>query len=345
METNIYDHYVAIDWSLACMAIARMTKKSNKITALEMPADLSDLQAYLKNLDGTKIVAIEESMTSQWLYTELKDYGDKILICDPYRNRLLFEGPKTDKIDATKLVQLLRTGLMREVYHSGDKFLYLRRLVSGYEDLVKALVRLKNQRYALLRGGGKTGAEKGEVSLETASERFVLAGLDRQIKALSEEKEGYEYQFEGLTRKYPEIRNQKSIPGIGAINAVKLVSRIVSPWRFANKGHFLSYAGLVKLEKMSGGKSYGLRKPRYSRQLKAVYKTAAIANLGKRNPFNATYEYLMKEKGYPAHNARHKVCRQLAVLSWGVFKSGKKYQPDRRAHAVETSREEILSGL
>ncbi|GAI02574.1 unnamed protein product, partial [marine sediment metagenome] len=32
-------------------------------------------------------------------------------------------------------------------YHSTDKFLYLRRVVSGYEDLVKSGVRLKNQRY------------------------------------------------------------------------------------------------------------------------------------------------------------------------------------------------------
>ena len=31
VEDRIYDHYIAIDWSIKNMAIARMTKKSNKI--------------------------------------------------------------------------------------------------------------------------------------------------------------------------------------------------------------------------------------------------------------------------------------------------------------------------
>ena len=107
MEDIIYDHYIAIDWAATNMAIARMTKKTNKITAIDVPSDIKELQFYLSTLKGTKILAIEETSTSQWLYTELKEYVDRILVCDPYRNSLLGEGPKTDKIDATKLVQLL----------------------------------------------------------------------------------------------------------------------------------------------------------------------------------------------------------------------------------------------
>ena len=160
MEDTIYDHYIAIDWAIANMAIARMTKKSNKITAIDVPSDIANLQAYLKNLKGTKILTIEETTTSQWLYTELKDYVNRIIICDPYRNKLLDDGPKTDKIDATKLVQLLKAGLIKEVYHSNDKFLYLRKLVSAYDDLVKASVRVQNQRYSFLRACGKSGFEE-----------------------------------------------------------------------------------------------------------------------------------------------------------------------------------------
>jgi hypothetical protein len=173
MEDTIYDHYIAIDWALENMAIARMTKKSNKITAIDVPSDIKDLQAYLKNLKGTKIMAIEETTTTQWLYTELKDYVDRIFICDPTRNKLLNEGPKNDKIDARKLVHLLKSGLMKEVYHSNDRFLYLRRLVSGYEDLVKAGVRMQNQRYALLRACGKKGNEEKDLKLGTRGEQGI----------------------------------------------------------------------------------------------------------------------------------------------------------------------------
>ena len=343
MKDTIYNHYIAIDWSIENMAIARMTKKSNKITAIDVPSDIADLQAYLKNLKGTKMLAIEETTTSQWLYTELKDYVDRILICDPNRNKLLNEGPKTDKIDATKLVQLLKAGLMKEVYHSTDKFLYLRRFVSGYEDLVKAGVRLKNQRYSFLRACGKRGFQRAGTKLDLKDDQFVLDCIDRQIGAHKQEKEGYEKEFERLTKDYPEIRHQKSLPGIGPIHAVKIVARVVTPYRFADKGHYLSYTGLIKLEKISGGRSYGRKNSRYCRQLKSVYKTSTWAAIGGNNPINDYYEYLIQEKRYPEHNARHKACRKLAILSLGVFKSGKKYQPYRRDHVK--GYQELKSGL
>ena len=330
MEDIIYDHYIAIDWAAKNMAIARMTKKSNKISVIDVPADIKALQFYLKNLKGSKIFAIEETTTSQWLYTELIDHVHKIFICDPRRNKLLLEGPKTDKIDASKLVQLLKAGLMKEVYHSTNKFLYLRRIVSGYEDLIKAGVRLKAQRYALLRVCGKSGYESKGIKLDSRNEQFVLDVMERQIAAYEKEKQGYEVEFKILSRKYPEIRHQKSLPGIGYIHAVKIVARVVVPWRFANKGHFLSYAGLIKLEKISGGRSYGKKNPRYCRQLKSVYKTGVMAALGGNNPINDYYEYLLKEKNYPPYHARHKACRILATLSFGVLKSGKSYQPYKR---------------
>jgi transposase len=344
MEDSIYDHYIAIDWSIRNMAIARMTKKANKIKVIDVLSDIVELQTYLKNLKGTKILAIEETTTSQWLYAELKEYVDRILICDPNRNKLLNEGPKTDKIDATKLVRLLKAGLMKEVYHSTEKFLYLRRLVSGYEDLVKAGVRLKNQRHALLRACGKESNKGTELNLSSQGEQFVLKCLDRQIAVYEEEKEGYEKEFERLARKYPEIKHQKDLPGIGVINAVKIVARVVTPYRFgSDKGNYLSYAGLIKLEKISGGRSYGKKRPRYSRQLKSAYKSAVVAAIGGNNPINDYYEYLIQEKGYAEHNARHKACRRLATLSLGVFKSGKKYQPYRREHIEGVK--EASSGL
>jgi hypothetical protein len=330
MEDIIYDHYIAIDWAAANMAIARMTKKSNKINVIDVPSDIKELQFYLKNLKGSKILTIEETTTSQWLYTELIDYVDKLLICDPHRNRLLSEGPKTDKIDASKLVRLLKACLLKEVYHSDNKFLHLRKLVSGYEDLIKAAVRLKTQRYSLLRACGKSGYEKGNVKLGSRSEQFVLEGMKKQIAANEEERQNYEKEFKRLSRQYPEIRHQKSLPGIGDINAVKIVARVVTPWRFADKGRYLSYSGLIKHEKVSGGKSYGKKNSRYSRQLKSIYKMGVVAALGGNNPINDYYEYLILEKGYPPYHARHKACRRLATLSFGVLKSGKQYQPYKR---------------
>lgn len=336
-----YTHYIAVDWSIENMAIARMTAKSNKVTVIDVPSDICELKMYLDNLKGSKIMTLEETTTSQWLYTELKDHVDRLVVCDPVRNHLLSEGVKSDKIDATKLVQLLRANLLKEVYHSAEGFLELRRLVSGYDDLVKAMVRLKNQRYSLLRASGLTGEESMGTRLKGSVEQRVVEGIERQLECCKKEKEIYGGDFEKLARKHAEIRNQKSLPGIGIIGAVKIVSRVVSPSRFIDAGHYLSYAGLVKLERKSGGVLYGRKDSRYSRDLKSVYKIGAITAIGGNNPINDYYEYLMREKGYPDYQARHKVARRLAILSLGVFKSGKSYQPHyRRKNNVDEASQE-----
>ena len=173
--------------------------------------------------------------------------------------------------------------------------------------------------------------------------QFVLDCLDRQIEAYEKEKECYENEFKRLARKNHAIKHQKSLPGIGTINAVKIVARVVTPYRFADKGHYLSYTGLIKLEKTSGGRSYGKRSPRYSRQLKSVYKSGVLAAIAGTNPINDYYQHLIQENGYPEHNARQKACRRLAILSLGVFKSGKKYHPFRRNHVKNNK--EGTSGL
>lgn len=139
----MYDHYIAIDWAQANMAIARLPKKNNLPSIVEGRSDISDLKAYLKNLRGKKILTFEETTGSLWLNTELSPYVDKVVVCDPTRNRFLSEGAKTDKIDAIKLVTLLKNDLLKEVYQPSSDFANLRQLVSHYEDVVKAGVRVK----------------------------------------------------------------------------------------------------------------------------------------------------------------------------------------------------------
>jgi len=61
----IYDNYIALDWAQKNMAIARMIAKTDKIQAMDVPADLGNLKDYLKNLKGSKILTFEETCRSQ----------------------------------------------------------------------------------------------------------------------------------------------------------------------------------------------------------------------------------------------------------------------------------------
>jgi transposase len=324
----MYDHYIALDWAQQNMAIARMTKNSSQVKAIDVPADLKELKLYLSQFRGRKILTFEETTTSQWLYVELKGCVDEIVICDPYRNHLLSEGAKTDRLDAQRLVQLLKAGLLKSVFHTTDRLITLRKLVSGYEDLVKMGVRLKNQRAALLRAEGKT---KKESSLEDPVEMFVLRGVDQQIESYEAEKKRYEIEIKKTGAKYPMIKHLDQLLGIGAIGALKIAARVVDPARFGDKGKWLSYCGLIRHEKISGGKSYGWRGPRYCRTLKSVFKTAALSVItgAGSNPFKDYYEFLLTEKRYAEHQARHALARRIAIVAWGVMKSGKSFEAER----------------
>ena len=327
----MYEHYIALDWSKSNMAIARVTKKGKKVNVEDIPSNISYLKDYLKNLKGKKILTLEESTSSQWLYSELKPCVNKLLVCDPYRNHLLSEGAKNDKIDATKLVYLNKAGLLKEVYHSGEDFIYLRKLVSGYNDIVKSIVRLKNQRSSVFRSVG-LDHKRDEFSSDNVSDDFVLSRSEELITLHEKKKEEYVKEFKKLSRKYKEMRLLKSIPGINDIHAVQIMSAVVDIGRFPSKGHFLSYCGLIKHEKMSGGRNYGRKSPRYYRLLKQVFKVAAqsVTRKGCNNPLKVLYEYYMEENNKSSQMAKHNVSRRLAVLVYGVLKSGKRYDPNRR---------------
>lgn len=315
-------HYIALDWAQRNMAIARITDNAKELSVMDVASSVKEFQLYLKRLKGEKVLTFEETTTSQWLYTELKPYADEIVVCDPYRNRLLSDGPKTDKMDAIKLVQLLKAGLLKPVYHSGDEFYRLRMIVSGYSDWVESGVRLQNQRSALFRAQGLQ--RKKDAILPGAMEQFVLDGLEKGICVYEEQKSRYEKEFARMSKKHAMLRNLRSIPGIGLIGAVKIAAMVVDAKRFKDRGHFLSYCGLIRLEKTSGGRSYGSRKPRYSRMLKSVFKTAALACMMGTTPMSEYYQYLIN-KGYAPFHARHALSRRIATVAWAIMKHGKKF--------------------
>jgi len=312
-----YDHYIAIDWSLKTMAIAHASCRDRIPRVFERPTDLKELKTYLGTLRGRTIITFEESGTAHWLYLELMDYADRILICDPFQNRLLFHGAKTDKIDARKLCELLRAGLLKEVYHSDSTLYELRLLASAYNDVVRSGIRVLNQKAALTLGHRDTGK----------SAAFIDTILKENIELYRRSKEQYERRFHELARHNKLVRLQREIDGIGTIGAVKIVACVVDARRFQSVGKYYSYCGLIKHEKWSGGRSYGRRKPRYSRVLKSVYKTAALAVLKGNNPIRRYYDVLLA-RGVAEHNARHAVARYIARISYGILKNGTRYNPD-----------------
>lgn len=318
-KKTIYKHYLAIDWSIEDVYIARMLAQGEKIETKKFDSDIKQIKKYLMSIKGSKILTIEETTSSHWLYVELLDCVDKILICDPYRNKLLSEGAKNDKIDARKLCLLLRGGLLKEVYHSLNEDYKIRKLVSAYEDLVKAGVRVKNQKSALYRAEGLR-YKKDKINKKDKLILFIEEQQNASIKLYMEEKKKYESKFEEIKKGNATIKLLCGVPGIGTILSMRIYSKVIDANRFENKYKFWGMCGLVNHQRESGGRNYGKKKPRYSRTLKSVFKTAAIAAIGGNNDVREYYDHLLKA-GYTISEARNQIARYIAKVCYAVMKN------------------------
>ena len=327
-DTIKYQNYIGIEWSQVCVLVSRMRSNSTKILETKkLEPRVSNLKEYLKKIRGSKIITIEETTTSHWLYMELIDIVDRIIICDPYRNGLMKDGPKNDKRDSATLCKLLRNGLLKEVYHSNDKLFELRKFVSVYIDFVRASVRIKNQYSALYRGIGKKAKVDKKLKFEGELLKFIHEVQSDNILYLKEARDKFEDKIDECIKENSDMKRLIKISGIGKKLVVMIVSTVIDMNRFENKYRFWSYCGLISYERESGGRIYGRKKPRYSRILKGAFKSAAIAAISGNNDIRDYYDYLIKG-GLGYRNASNQIARYIAKSVYGVMK----YKTDYRSY-------------
>lgn len=94
---------------------SRMTdlaiERNGKIVRpMSVPTTIACPREALRQVRGHKEPAIEEGPMAHWLYRNLRDVVDRLVIRDPRRNaRIAKDGDKADPIDAGKLAALLRS--------------------------------------------------------------------------------------------------------------------------------------------------------------------------------------------------------------------------------------------
>src|SRR5437879_12967750 len=106
---------------------------------------------FVHGLRGSLHLAFEEGTCAAWLHDLLKPHVTKVLVCDPRKNALLKSGNKNDRIDARKLADLLRTGLLSPVYHGEHGIRPLKELARSYMAITRDLTRVMVRRTAIYR--------------------------------------------------------------------------------------------------------------------------------------------------------------------------------------------------
>jgi transposase len=255
-----------------------------------------------------------------------------LVVCNPVANGE-YKKKKTDKLDARKLAKLLRGNFLTPVYHDGSAKEQLRVIMSAYEDLVGDAVRLKNRYKSLFRKEGKGNRIKGGAlykdeslleGLERKDRRFIGERLYKTLEFMESERAKYVEEILRVSKKFEEIKNLKSLPGIGDLQAAKILAQIIEPMRFRNKYKYYSYCGLVRHMRSSGGKDYGSVKIWGNKSLKCVYKMAAHSILRGESELRRYYDSL-RTKGVDHKAAKNAVSRKVAAISLHILKNGVRY--------------------
>lgn len=143
--------YIGMDVHKAAISIAVMDSAGKLVMESILETKAATILQFIEGLRGNLHVTFEEGPWGAWLYDLLKPHVTKVVVCNPRRNALLKTGNKSDQIDARKLAELLRAGLLRSVYHGETGLRALQELSRSYLTITKDLNRVMNRLKALYR--------------------------------------------------------------------------------------------------------------------------------------------------------------------------------------------------
>lgn len=306
---------------------------------------------FIGGVRGSLHVTFEEGTHSAWLYDLLSRRVDKLVVCNPRKNALLKSGNKGDAIDARKLADLLRAGLLSPVYHGETSALEVQQLARSYlmltEDTTRAMGRLK----AVFRGQaisctgrklygpkhrGEYLAALGACALRRRTER-----LYQQLDALQQLRRDARHDLIVECRKHAEAKWLQTVPFLGPLRAAVLIGRVQTPHRFRTKRQFWTYCGLALETRNSAeyrvieGQLERKNRPaqvrglnwNYNHELKNVFKGAANAASTGQGVFREFYLGLLK-KGMRPEMARLTLARKIAAIVLKIWKKGESFDAE-----------------
>jgi transposase len=296
-------------------------------------------------------VTFEEGAWAAWLYDLRKPHVTKVVVCNPRKNALLKAGNKSDRIDARKLADLLRAGLLSAVYHGETGLRTLKELGRSYLAISKDLARTMNRIKALYRswsipcGGVSVYAPRHRAEwLSKITEPGVRRRAElfyQQLDGLQKLRQQARCDLLTESRKQGATKLLQRIPYIGPIRAALLIALIQTPWRFRTKRQLWAYSGLaiethssaeyryVEGQLRRSKKSLMLRglNENHNHDLKAIFKSAAMRASICAGPFQDFYQALLA-KGMRPSMARLTLARKMAAITLTVWKKGERFDAE-----------------
>ena len=312
-------------------------------------ASAKELFDFLKKHypDGDYLAVYESGFSGFSTYYALKEVGiDCIVIhAADVPTSQYEEVMKTDKIDSVKLVRSLKAGLLRGIYIREKQNIDDRSVVRIRKTIQKQLGGYKSRVKHLLHCHGVEYPERFEKKQTHWSRAFIM-WLMRDVKLMSDTRASLDLlirQVEVIRgtlleatrelRKLSQTNRYKhryelltTIPGIGTIVGMSILTEIYDVTRFHNENEFAAYLGLIPTCHSSGEKvAHGEKTFRGNRQLGPMLIETAWISIGRDAGLGA--QYLNYKKRMEPQEAIVRIARKLSNIIFSVLKNEKEYVP------------------
>src|ERR1700676_3800414 len=340
--------YIGMDVHQATISVALLDSAGKLVMEAILETKAETILQFIRGLRGSLHVTFEEGTCAAWLHDLLKPHVTKVLVCDPRKNALLKSGNKNDRIDARKLADLLRSGLLSPVYHGENGVRTLKELARSYLALNRDVTRVMNRLKAIYRSwaipcaGQRVYAPRyrsewlGKISEVAVRRRAEI--YYQQLDALRSLRQQVRRDLLAEGGKQGATKLLRQIPSIGSIRAALLIALIQTPHRFRTKRQLWAYSGLALKTSASGEhrilqgqlkrskKLLAIRglNINHNPDLKNIFKGAATRGDAVAGPFQEFYAALVA-RGMKPPMARLTLARKIAAITLLVWKKGVRF--------------------
>ena len=340
--------YIGMDVHKETISIAVLNSVGKLVMESIVETKAITIIQFVQGLRGDLHLTLEEGTWAAWLYDLLRPHVKEVLVCDPRKNALLKVGNKSDRIDARKLAELLRSNLLRPVYHGEHGVRTLKELSRSYlaisGDLARVMTRLKAvyRSWAIPCAGKQVYAPRHRAQwLNKITEAGVRRRAEfyyQQLDELRSLRQQVRRELLAESGKHKASKLLCQIPSIGPIRAAQLIAILQTPHRFRTKRQLWVYGGLGIETHSSADHRYvdgqlqpakrrvslrGLNR-NHNHELKNIFKGAALIAATKAGPFQEFYAALVA-KGMRPEMARLTLARKIAAITLIVWKKGVRF--------------------
>lgn len=341
--------YVALDVHQASTSVSIRDARGRVIHRDVVPTSAARILEVLDQAGGTIHLTFEEGTLSQWIYDQVVSHVDRVVVCDPRKNRLLATGNKSDRIDADRLSDLLRLDALRPVYHERSAVAALGELVRSYNTLVEDSTRVMLRIKAIFRARAIDCSGIAVYHPRNRS-RFLAMLSDRgarlraehfyaELDALLQVRAEARHQLLEEAKRHPAVKLLRSVPFIGPVRAAEIVAVMVTPHRFRTRRQLWPYAGLAVTTRSSADHRFEAGMPvrktkavsrglnhNFNRTLKKVFKEASASAVCSAGPLHDCYERLLA-RGMRRELARLTIARKIASIVLAIWKKEVPFDP------------------